>query len=106
VGLLQTKFENPWVTVTNHVCLPCTILGSGPIGRQGQGSRIYFDQVGYFLSPLDFLNECLTFFLFRAAFKRLVFFRLFMFSSVRTLTPSFPLKGEEKGEGLFDQPDS
>ncbi|PIV23039.1 MAG: hypothetical protein COS40_04885 [Deltaproteobacteria bacterium CG03_land_8_20_14_0_80_45_14] len=38
-------------------------------------------QVGYFLSPLDFLKECLTFFLFKAAFKRLVFFRLFIFSS-------------------------
>jgi|APFre7841882590_1041340.scaffolds.fasta_scaffold15648_3 hypothetical protein len=36
------------------------------------------DYVGYFLSPLDFLKECLTFFRFKAAFKRLVFFRLFM----------------------------
>jgi len=40
------------------------------------------DQVGYFLSPLDFLKEFLTFFLLRAAFKRLVFFRRFMFSSI------------------------
>jgi len=28
--------------------------------------------VGYFLSPFDFLNDLLTFFLLRAAFKRLV----------------------------------
>jgi len=74
--------------------------------NHGHESRYYFDQVGYFLSPLDLLKECLTFFLFKAAFKRLVFFRLFMFSSVRTLTPSLSLEGEGKGEGLFDQPDS
>ena len=40
-----------------------------------------FYYVGYFLSPFDFLNECLTFFLFKAAFKRLPFFRLFMLAS-------------------------
>ena len=38
------------------------------------------DYVGYFLSPLDFLKECLTFFRFNAAFKRFVFFRLFIFN--------------------------
>jgi hypothetical protein len=54
-------------------------------------------QVGYFLSPLDFLKECLTFFLFKAAFKRFVFLRLCMFSSVYTLTPSLSLEG--RGEG-------
>ncbi len=43
---------------------------------------IYHDHVGYFLSPLDFLKECLTFFLFNAAFKRFVFFRLFILSSL------------------------
>jgi hypothetical protein len=31
------------------------------------------DQVGNFLSPFDFLNELLTFFLFKAAFNRFVF---------------------------------
>jgi len=31
------------------------------------------DQVGYFLSPLDFLNELFTFFLLSAAFNRFVF---------------------------------
>jgi len=40
----------------------------------------YQGYVGYFLSPLDFLKECLTFFLFKAAFKRFVFFRLCIFS--------------------------
>jgi len=38
--------------------------------------------VGYFLSPLDFLKECLTFFLFKAAFNRLVFFGLFISTSL------------------------
>jgi len=66
LGLLQTKFENSWVTVTNH----------------RYDSHYYFDQVGYFLSPLDFLKECLTFFRFNAAFKRLVFFRRFIRTSV------------------------
>jgi|GEM_PF-698370 hypothetical protein len=67
-------------------------------------SVLYY--VGYFLSPLDFLNECLTFFLFKAAFKRFVFLRLFIFSSVPTLTPTLSLEGEGEIEGLFDQPDS
>ncbi len=40
------------------------------------------DYVGYFLSPFDFLKECLTFFRFNAAFKRFVFFRLFILTSV------------------------
>jgi hypothetical protein len=40
------------------------------------------DHVGYFLSPLDFLKERFTFFLFKAAFKRFVFFRLFILSSI------------------------
>jgi len=31
------------------------------------------DQVGYFLSPFDFLNELFTFFLFNAAFNRFAF---------------------------------
>lgn len=62
MGLLQTRFEYSCVEVTNH----------------GLESICYFDQVGYFLSPLDFLRECLTFFLFKAAFKRFVFLRLFM----------------------------
>jgi hypothetical protein len=39
-------------------------------------------QVGYFLSPFDFLSELLTFFLFRVAFRRLVFPRCFMFASL------------------------
>jgi hypothetical protein len=83
VGLLQTKSENPWVTATNHANAPCLRAGrqSAAGGRQGHESCYYFDQVGYFLSPLDFLKECLTFFRFKAAFKRFVFFRLFMFSS-------------------------
>ena len=51
-------------------------------GQARSESRYCLDQVGYFLSPLDFLKECLTFFLFRAAFKRLVFFRLFIFFSM------------------------
>jgi len=50
-----------------------------PCAMRSALSVVY--QVGYFLSPLDFLKECLTFFLFKAAFKRLVFFRLFIFSS-------------------------
>ena len=33
---------------------------------------------GYFLSPLDFLKDLLTSFLFKAAFKRLVLPRLFI----------------------------
>jgi len=44
--------------------------------KEGWGDYV---QVGYFLSPLDFLNELLIFFLFRAAFKRLVLLRLFIF---------------------------
>lgn len=35
------------------------------------------NQVGNFRSPFDFLNELLTFFLFKAAFNRFVFLRLF-----------------------------
>ena len=31
------------------------------------------DQVGYFLSPFDFLKQLLTFFRFKAAFRRFVF---------------------------------
>jgi hypothetical protein len=41
-----------------------------------------FHQVEYFLSPLDFLKHLLTFFLFRAAFKRLALPRFFMLASV------------------------
>jgi hypothetical protein len=40
-----------------------------------------FYQVGYFLSPFDFLKELFTFFLFRAAFNRFVFPRLFIIPS-------------------------
>jgi hypothetical protein len=50
--------------------------------RHGHESRSCFNQVGYFLSPLDLLKECLTFFRFKAAFKRLVFFRLFISTSM------------------------
>ena len=62
-------------------------------------SVLYY--VGYFLSPLDFLNECLTFFLFKAAFKRFVFLRLFTFSSVPTLTPPLSLEGEGREKGYL-----
>jgi hypothetical protein len=62
---------------------------------------LFFDQVGYFLSPLDFRKECFTFFLFRAAFKRLVFFRLFMFSSVRNLTLFLSLREKRYGKGYL-----
>ncbi len=48
---------------------------------QPPSSNLY-DQVGYFLSPFDFLKERFTFFLFKAAFKRLSFFRLLMHPSV------------------------
>ena len=41
-------------------------------------------QVGYFLSPFDFLRELFTFFLFKAAFKRFVLFLFFMSSSYGT----------------------
>jgi hypothetical protein len=57
------------------------MLGSGPAGRQEGGARNY-DHVGYFLSPFDFLKHLLTFFLFRAAFKRLVLLRFFIFASI------------------------
>jgi len=67
--------------------------------KHGHESRYYFGQVGYFLSPLDLLKECLTFFRFKAAFKRLVFFRLFMFSSTRTL--ALPLLQRERGRGNY-----
>ena len=47
-------------------------------------SRYYVSNyVGYFLSPLDFLRHLLTSFLFRAAFKRFVLPRFFIF-------PPFP----------------
>jgi hypothetical protein len=39
---------------------------------------LFIDQVGYFLSPFDFLRELLTFFLFRVAFNRFVLFLRFM----------------------------
>ncbi len=39
---------------------------------------LFMDQVGYFLSPFDFLRELLTFFLFRVAFNRFVLFLRFM----------------------------
>jgi len=60
-----------------------------------------FYYVGYFLSPFDFLNECLTFFLFKAAFKRLPFFRLFMLASVHPSPHPSPLRGEGEGEGVI-----
>jgi hypothetical protein len=41
-------------------------------------ARSFFYQVGYFLSPLDFLKHRLTFFLFKAAFKRLALLLLFI----------------------------
>jgi hypothetical protein len=67
------------------ICLrevpPCG-TEQAPAHRHGRGAHYDVDQVGYFLSPLDFLKECLTFFRFKAAFKRFVFFRLFMFSSI------------------------
>jgi hypothetical protein len=59
---------------TNHACLP--------VGRDTSHVIFYPDQVGYFLSPLDFLKHLLTFFLFRAAFKRLALLRFFMLASV------------------------
>jgi len=49
-------------------------------GRAGIGATPQ-DQVGYFLSPFDFLKQLLTFFLFNAAFRRLVLFLLFIFAS-------------------------
>jgi len=52
------------------------------VGRDTAHVIFYSDQVGYFLSPLDFLKQLLTFFLFRAAFKRLVLLRFFMFTSI------------------------
>jgi len=54
------------------------------------------DYVGYFLSPFDFLNECLTFFLFRAAFKRFVLLRFFM------STPSSVLRNDFR-DGPLDE---
>jgi len=77
--------------------LPAPSSAGTGAGRQRHESDYYSDQVGYFLSPLDFLKECLTFFLFKAAFNRLVFFRLFMFSSVRTLTLSLSPEGRREG---------
>jgi hypothetical protein len=54
--------------------------------------------VGYFLSPFDFLKECLTFFRFSAAFKRFVFFRLFILSLRPHPHPHpSPLKGKRRG---------
>jgi hypothetical protein len=44
----------------------------------------FFYQVGYFLSPFDFLSDLLTFFLLRAAFKRFAF-PLFLIRTSRFL---------------------
>src|SRR5512136_860204 len=85
VGLLLTKCENLWVMVPYHGGGPRLRRGgrqSTTARRHGHESRDGSGQVGYFLSPLDLIKECLTFFRFKAAFKRLVFFRLFMFSSM------------------------
>jgi len=57
---------------------------AGTLQRAGTSHVIsYQDYVGYFLSPLDFLRHLLTSFLFRAAFKRFVLPRFFIF-------PPFP----------------
>ena len=53
---------------------------AGTLQRAGTSHAIsYQDYVGYFLSPLDFLRHLLTSFLFRAAFKRFVLPRFFIF---------------------------
>jgi hypothetical protein len=60
-----------------------TRLCAEALQRAGTSHVIFYhDYVGYFLSPLDFLKECLTFFRFKAAFRRFVFFRLFMCASM------------------------
>jgi hypothetical protein len=59
---------------TNQACLA--------VGSDASHIIFCLDQVGYFLSPLDFLKHLLTFFLFRAAFKRLALLRFFMLASV------------------------
>jgi hypothetical protein len=50
------------------------------------------DQVGYFLSPFDFLKELFTFFLFNVAFRRLVLFLFFIRTSlkIRSLVVGLP----------------
>ena len=50
------------------------------------------DQVGYFLSPFDFLKELFTFFLFNFAFRRLVLFPFFIPTSlkIRSLVVGLP----------------
>jgi hypothetical protein len=61
-----------------------TRLRAETLQRAGTSHVIsYQDYVGYFLSPLDFLRHLLTSFLFRAAFKRFVLPRFFIF-------PPFP----------------
>ena len=73
---------------------------------------LFISQVGYFLSPFDFLRELLTFFLFRVAFKRLVLFLLFMLSPSRlnhnfvgsdgsTSYHDHPEPVEESGDALY-----
>ena len=110
-GLLKTIFEYPWGSGHEsrlRALPPPERLRAGRQSatprRHGHESRYSFDYVGYFLSPLDFLNECLIFFFFKAAFKRFVFLRLFIFSSVCTLTPTLSLDGEGEIEGLVSIP--